>query len=58
MSGRGLFYLAIVVFIAGAIVLGLGLGATSTAATISGFVLWIISIVLLAVWFAQKSKTA
>jgi hypothetical protein len=54
MSGRRLFYLAFLVFLAGAILLIVG--ASVTTPTIIGLVYWFIAVVLFMTWFVRAAK--
>lgn len=54
MSSRQLFYAIVLVFLIGSVALILGATAGSTAATLFGFVSWIVAAALLVFWFRSK----
>lgn len=58
MSDRRLFYLSLLVFVIGVVVLILGATAGSVAGTIVGLALWVVAALMIIYWLTRKRRTA
>lgn len=54
MNDRQLFYLTLLVFVLGSIILFIGASSTNAIGTVLGIIGWVIAAVLLVIWLARK----